>query len=342
MKTRLALIVAALVAAFAPLPAPAIERWYSTGFYPRLQAVVTPLTNLVPVALLDIAIGVLLVGGLAGLVRRWRVRGVRGALTAAAADLVTAAAVAYLAFLAMWGLNYRRVPLEQKLAYDEARVTREAARRMAADTVGYVNAGHAAAQAARADPAVLKEAFASTQRALGSERTAVPGIPKRSLIEAYFRHAAIDGMTDPYFHEIILNPDLLAVERPFVLAHEWAHLAGYAHESEANFVAWLSCIRADSPARYSGWLMAYQLASSALSREERRALPPLDRGPRDDLRAMAERYRRSSPAVREAARTAYDSYLRANRVAEGIESYDAVLRLMLGSRFDEPWIPRRR
>ena len=32
-------------------------------------------------------------------------------------------------------------------------------------------------------------------------------------------------------------PDLLPFERPFVLAHEWAHLAGHADEAEASAVA---------------------------------------------------------------------------------------------------------
>ena len=37
--------------------------------------------------------------------------------------LVQAGAVAYLAFLATWGLNYRRPPLTAKLSFDSARVT---------------------------------------------------------------------------------------------------------------------------------------------------------------------------------------------------------------------------
>ena len=49
---------------------------------------------------------------------------------------------------------------------------------------------------------------------------------------------------------------------------------------------------------------------------------------------IAARYERSSPVVRRAARGLNDGYLRANRVAEGIGSYEAVLRLMLGTRFD--------
>ena len=46
--------------------------------------------------------------------------------------------------------------------------------------------------------------------------------------------------------------------------------------------------------------------------------------------------------MRRAARDAYDSYLKANRVERGIESYDAVVRLVLGSVFDESWTPRMR
>ena len=55
-------------------------------------------------------------------------------------------------------------------------------------------------------------------------------------------------MTVPVFLEIILNPDLLPVEQPSVLAHEWAHLGGYADESEANFIAWIACVRSGDPA----------------------------------------------------------------------------------------------
>jgi uncharacterized protein DUF3810 len=193
-----------------------------------------------------------------------------------------------------------------------------------------------------ADEESLERSFAEAQRMLGAPRIAVTGVPKRSLLTMYFRRAAIDGMTDPFFLEIIVNPDVLPVERPFVLAHEWAHLAGYADESEANFVAWLTCIRGDAVAKYSGWMAAYAHASAALPREDRRALAPLDPGPRDDLRAIAARYDRSSPIVRHAARDVYDRYLRANRVAEGIASYDAVVRLMLGTNFETGWTPKVR
>lgn len=342
MRREGAAVVLAIAAALVPLPPPLVERWYSTGLYPRIQAVVTPVTNRVPFALLDAAVAVLVVFFAARLVARVRRRGWRAALLGFAGSLIVSAAIVYLFFLAVWGLNYRRVPLERKLDYARARVTRAGVVDLANRSVTLANSGYPTARAAVPDERLLAEAFASAQRGLGARHSAVPGVPKRSLLSLYFRRAAIDGMTDPIFLEIILNPDVLRFERPFVLAHEWAHLAGYADESEANFIAWLTCTKGDALARYSGAIAAYGRAMAALPRADRVTVAPLDEGPRADLRAIAARYERSSPVVRHAAREVYDTYLRANRVEEGIASYDAVLRLIVGSRFDEGGNPRLR
>lgn len=340
MILRVIVIALAAAAALVPLPARWVEGAYSTSIYPAIQGVITPLSNRVPIALLDVAAAVLLAAMIALSIRRMRRVGLLRAALRGVVVLLTWTAVVYLSFIALWGLNYRRVPLTARLDYDQGRVTREAVVAFTGASVGIVNRDYAAAHATHADEGALVRGFAEAQRILGRSRMAVPGVPKRSLLGFYFRRAAIDGMTDPIFLEIILNPDVLETERPFVLAHEWAHLAGYADESEANFVAWLACDRADAAARYSGWLAVYQHALSAIPRGERRAVPPLDEGPRADLRAMAQRYARSSPVVRGAARGAYDKYLRANRVAEGIASYDEVVRLLVGTRVDSRWTPR--
>src|SRR5207249_2335257 len=84
--------------------------------------------------------------------------------------------------------------------------------------------------------------------------------------------------------------DLLPMERPFVVAHEWAHLAGYNDEGEANFVSWLACVRGDEARQYSGWLAIYSEASAMLGGRERQAMGErLAPGPRADLRAIADR-----------------------------------------------------
>lgn len=337
---RALVVVTALVAALVPYPAAVVERVYSRGFYPWLQPVLTQASNASPIAIIDVVVLLLLAWGAVSMMRRWRKRGAAPAVVRLLAWALTTAAVLYLLFLATWGLNYRRVPLESKLAFSRDRINAEGAQRLAVMAIERVNAGHQAAHGQGYHPEAVLPALEDIHRRLGGVGTIVPARVKPSLLEYYFRYAAIDGMTVPVALEVILNPDLLTVEQPFTWAHEQAHIAGYADESEANFVAWLACVRSEDPlAQYSAWLDAYRLAANALPRARRAALPPLAEGPRADLRAIAARYERSSPAVRNAARNAYDSYLRANRIEEGIANYGAVLQLLLGTEFGERWAP---
>jgi len=331
MRLRLIVIALAVLVAIAPMPSLVVEAWYSNRIYPAIQATVTPLSNRVGVALLDIAVVALGAALMLSFVRQVRRRGLLQALVPSFFALLTIAAVVYLAFVALWGLNYRRVPIESRIRYDASRVTQAAAVALGERAVATVNATYAGAQVDSASGA-LEAAFARAQEVLGQQHRAVPAVPKRSLLGLYFRAAAIDGMIDPIFLEVIITPDALRFERPFILAHEWAHLAGYADESEANFVAWLTCAQGAGLEFYSGWLAVVEHVVASLPEAEgKRLMASLDPGVRKDMAESARRYARSSPAVREAARGAYDTYLRANRVEEGIESYSQIVRLMLGA-----------
>ena len=140
--------------------------------------------------------------------------------------------------------------------------------------------------------------FPVVQQQLGLARLAVPARPKRTVFDAYFRAASVDGMTDPYFLETLTVSALLAVERPMTVAHEWAHLAGYADEGEANFVGWLICLGGDGWDRYSAWLFMYGEVISGLDGETRAQVSAaLDKGPRADLAAVAQRVRSQANPV---------------------------------------------
>src|SRR4029453_13434679 len=95
------------------------------GLYPRLQPVISAVSGLSPIALLDPAAALLLTVAIGFCVRRYREFGWRDTLSRVLMAGLVAAAVIYLWFLLFWGFNYRRLPLEQKLAYDPSRITRE-------------------------------------------------------------------------------------------------------------------------------------------------------------------------------------------------------------------------
>lgn len=331
------LIGAAALAALAPLPPVLIERWYSNAVYPPLQHALTRASNLVPVSLFDVTCAVALAALLISCMRAVRRAGwMKGFALALARAIVSAAAV-YLVFLACWGLNYRRVPLQDKLAFDDDRLTRAGTDAFGARVVAELNALYLPAHGTRESLDTLAAAFESSLHALRAPPIVV-GRPKETLFGGYFHAAAIAGMTDPFFLETLVAPDLLDVERPFVIAHEWAHLAGYADESEANFVAWLTCTRADPRAQYSAWLGLFGHAFDA-AHDKRTMLRSLQPGPRIDLQAIADRYAETPPVVRFAARETYDRYLKANRVERGVESYDAVIELIVGTQFGAEGFP---
>lgn len=339
MTRRLAwavVVALAIVVAAAPLPDTLVERWYSSGIFPVIQRLLTPLSNLAPFALFDalwigaVAVTVIMVR------RRVRESGWARGSVRAAGTVLCGAAVVYLVFLATWGLNYRRVPVIEKVVFDPDRVTGDASTALGDWAVRELNARYAEAHLTPMSLDALQHAFDDVHRALGG-KAIVFGRPKQTLLGWYFHKAAIAGMTDPFLLETMVAPDLIDAERPFVIAHEWAHLAGYADESEANFIAYLACRRGDAAARYSAALMTLGYAAPRHAMRD-----ALDIGPRIDVFAIRMRYSRTSGALRFAARESYDKYLKANRVEKGVESYDAVVQLILGTIFDSQGHPRLR
>jgi hypothetical protein len=341
-----ALIGAALAAAFLPLSDAAFEQLYP-GVYAGLQARLTPLSNYMSFALLDALIITAVVVWIGLAARDFvHVHGLLRVILRAAARTIVWAAGAYLAFLLLWGFNYRRVRLVEALPFDSARVTPEAVAEAAAIAVDRVNAlyGRGRADEGPASAGVDPTVADSLNRALadiGRAHRVVPGRPKWTLLDGYFRRAGVDGMTDPFFLETLIAGDVLPFERPFVIAHEWSHLAGIADEGEANFVGWLACARASPAAQYSGWLFLYRELVQAMAERDR---PPvvarLAPGPRADLRAIRERFlRHVNPRVSAAGWRVYDSYLKANRVEAGAASYAEVVRLVVGARLPSGWEP---
>jgi hypothetical protein len=346
-----ATIAAAAVAGLVPVDRLTIERHFSTTVYPQVQQVLTPLSNAVPFALFDL----LTLGGAAALLvtllraarRARRERRVRPLLRALLTVAAGGAAV-YLLFLGLWGFNYRRLPMGERLLMAQEPPDAAAVLALGVDAAHRMNALHAEAHHLgwrddpRQDPELV-EAFSFIQGRLSDAPAAVPGRLKATLYGPYFRWTSVDGMVNPLALEVLANPDLLPYERAFVAAHEWAHLAGYAHEAEANFVGWLTCVRAGIPAQYSAWLYLYWQINGEVSATDRTTLGEvLEAGPRQDINAIADRLRRGQlPLLRNASWRVYDHYLRANRVDEGIRSYGEVVTLLLRARFEQGWIPVR-
>ena len=334
--------VIAVIVSVTPIPAWIVDDFYSRDMYMWLQHVMTTATNILPFALLDL----LLIGMITSvLFRAYRLvqvtkqRGIMDALWEAFRRTVRAVSILAILFLWGWGFNYRRVPLHETLAGGvPAKPTVE---------MLTVALSDAAALAMRLRPVAqpegrlhsialdLREPMNAALRSLNREPLQTPSRPKTSLVlSPFFNWAGITGMMNPLGHESILLPDLLPYERPFVLAHEWAHLAGHADEAEASAIGWLACMKGSPTLGYSASLYLIMETADALPESARDpVLKRLDAGVRTDLDAIFARMRKQRPTVQRTASRVYDEYLRANRVADGTASYGRALQLILSPTF---------
>jgi Protein of unknown function (DUF3810) len=350
---KAAVIVLALVFALVRLPASFIERFYSNGIYPLFQSALTPVTNLFPFAVVDV-LGMALVIALPAwwIVRMARAGRGRRLKTAASLSLQTLviAAALFIGFQLLWGFNYERKPLVSKLDYDEQRLSPGNLRELTRQTIERLNSEYAAARGDHQPDELswrgqLHASLNQTVKQLGNRRGIAAATPKTSLLNFYLAAAGVEGFVNPFGHEVILNREALPFEKPFLLAHEWSHLAGFADESEANFVGLLACLQSDAAAlRYSGLLALYQYTPAPPADEAKlAAMPRLLPEVVADLKAISEREaRHRSETISRAQWAMYDRFLKASGVEAGVASYSQLVRLVLGTQFENGWTPVRR
>src|SRR5262245_13362653 len=128
LTVELLAMLTAVALAFWPIPASWVEFWYSTTTYPRIQRALTSFSNLVPFAILDLLLLILVptvvIRVIAAVRVSWRARTLRP-FGRTVFHLIATVAALYIAFLALWGLNYRRVRMADRLVLDRATPTSE-------------------------------------------------------------------------------------------------------------------------------------------------------------------------------------------------------------------------
>lgn len=249
------------------------------------------------------------------------------------------------AFLVLWGFNYARPPLSERLGLGSPppgpERLLETGKRTAALTSKLFDALDQ-----DSGPTELPMSFEELDRLIddGYRELKLPGdridadtAPAKPLLSStLFSYLGVSGIFVPFTGEPSVNALQPDAALPLVLAHEKAHQRGITHEGEASFAAFLVCSRDEAPPylRYAAYLFATQslLGESAryASREDvAEAWTGLGSGPLQDVQALHDFWERYRGVASELATEVNDGYLRALQVPEGVESYDAVARLLL-------------
>ncbi|MDU1882260.1 MAG: DUF3810 family protein, partial [Eggerthella sp.] len=161
--------------------------------------------------------------------------------------------------------------------------------------------------------------------------------PKPVLASELMSCANIGGMFFPFTMESNINVDNPFFVVPWTMTHELAHQCGFMREDEANFIAYLACKQSDDALmRYSGYLLAYDNAVSALRKVDPEAAKAIGSGlsaaVRRDLAQRAEHWAQYEGPVQDVSNAANDTYLKANNQADGMRSYGRMVDLLLAEQ----------
>ena len=319
-----------------------IEKHYANGAYPPIDRSVRAFTGPVPFCVGD----VLFVLAVVWLVAYWTaaVRGARraraGAVARAALRTLAALCVVFVWFKFSWGYNYLRVPLEAKIVVHDDRTDETTVSAFANRVIDELSRDAPAAHANPLDDATMKArlvpTFDAATHRLGNIATFAPPRIKPTIFQPFFEMTATSGFTNPWTHEVNIDAGAFPYERPMYYAHEWAHIAGFADESEANFISVLACTNSREPVlRYSGWLLVWFNLPPNVRLTHR-----MSRIAFADIAAVRARFlAHVNRPVAHASYVAYDRYLRSNHVKAGYASYGIFVRWMTGAEFDRSGLP---
>jgi hypothetical protein len=328
-----------------------VEELYARGVYPAVAEALTRANGALPFSVAEVvllgalAVALALTATFARLL--WRGRGRRRRLLWRGAVVLWAAGgAAYVLFVGLWGLNYRRRPLAESLglavgpappsvlAVVAAELAEEANRARqplegGEDAAGVVQLRGGVMGALHRAPQGFADA-ASRYPVLAGPLA----VPKAALLSPLLSRLGITGVFCPFTAEAHVNVEVPAPDLPFTASHELGHLRGFAREDEASYAGYLACrSHPDADFRYSGVLIASLYTQTALARVDapagRRVQELRSAGVLRDVEAMRAWSDRHRGRVQRASRRVNDAYLRSQGQKDGIRSYGRLVDLLV-------------
>jgi len=318
-----------------------VERYYSQSVYPFISQFFRHLMGWLPFSVGDICYTLLVVLGLRYIfVKRLYIKTYPFTFMR---DVLMVCSILYFSFYALWGLNYFREPLRHKLElvetneYDQLVVfTRQLIKKtnqLQASLVGDTIQGIVV-------PYDREEMFQKTIAGYDALAQRHPFLSlevpsaKTSLYSTALSYMGYAGYLNPFTGEAQVNGLLPAFRFPVVAGHEMGHQLGYSAENETNFIGYLvTATNPDPYFQYAGYAYAlgYCLSDVRRGNEDmfQELIGQLNEGVLVNFREMNAFWTRYQNPMEPLFKSVFNSFLKANRQAKGIQSYNAVVSLLV-------------
>jgi hypothetical protein len=309
-----------------------IEAEYSKGIYPLIAKLFSSVSRLFPSSIWDVFWSLVIVALLTGLVLVILKKIKGGWYILKILQLI---AFLYAFFYFSWGFNYFRPGIDKRLAWEKTANSEEYFKTILDSVIVMTNRNYISISSRESQfDTLIEKSYRENCVSLGINYPNGVRRPKKMIFSTFFSKLGVSGYFGPFFNEIHLNSKLLRIDYPFVLAHEKAHQFGVTSEAEANFVAFVICIKSDDQqVKYSGCqsLLLYFLKDASHLKDYHKIFERIDKRVLDDLRTRKKYYTGlQNESLSDMQSAANDTYLKVNNIEKGVKNYDQVVALVMG------------
>jgi hypothetical protein len=250
-------------------------------------------------------------------------------------------AVCYILFYWLWGFNYYRSGINDRLEIARSKPDTVEFVKVLEKLIAQTNASYSSFDSI-SKPEIESMVESSYQKYAAFLKIDYPNgvrVPKPITLSSFFAKAGIAGYYGPFFSEVHLNDSLLMIEYPQVLGHEFAHQFGITSEAEASFYSWLVCTQSPSKhLKYSANinLLSYFLPQARRLHNFKDLVHQIDKPVIDDIRKVQKHWdNMRNETIDKAAGKVNDAYLKTNKVKKGIEDYFGVVQFVMDFETDK-------
>ena len=318
-----------------------VEQYYSNALYPILSKFERIILGKIPFSIGDILYFMLIVLGLRWLLKKrktWRLEWKNNTLS-----ILSFISVFYFFFHLLWGLNYYRQPLFEKMAierdYSDADLL-AFTKKIIAKTNAIQNQLTKNDSAKVVVPYSQEQLFQMNIDGYKSLSTKYPFFEyknpsiKKSLFSLPLTYMGFGGYLNPFTNEAQVNYLGPIYSFPMTTNHEMAHQMGFASESECNFIGFLASVKNDDLyIQYSGYSMAlryclgnWQDRDEAVFKELLKTVNP---GILKNYKESEFFWKQYDTIIDKSFHAFYDQFLKVNQQKDGIESYSKFVNLMV-------------
>jgi len=330
-----------------------IEKHYSTDWYIQISIVLRNITGWMPFSLGDIIYILfgfsLLVSIIRGIVLIFKKQFSWARFGSSVSKWIRGLMWIYIWFNILWGLNYSRLGIAHQLKLQQDEYCKEDVVALTNQLITKVNDCRKQIKDTILPQPSMKQIF---EGAVNNYKTVSDNFyflsyqtasVKSSLYSQLGNYFGFTGYYNPFTGEAQVRNDVPRVLIPYIVSHEMAHQLGYASESEANFVGYLSASSsADVYFRYSVYLDMLDYAQGeeiklflidrdikGLMNTLKQNKTNLDSLVRKDRKEIRDFFYKRKNKISPVVSNMYDQYLKMNKQLAGINSYNEVIGWLL-------------